>query len=139
MKIYFAGSIRGGRDDAEMYMQLIEHIQTKAEVLTEHIGSPSLTSEGESQSHEEFIHNRDMEWLLSSDAIIAEVSTPSLGVGYEIGRALEHGKKVLCLYRSGSEKKLSAMVRGSKDLMVIDYESLEDATQAVDTFFSSFN
>jgi len=32
--------------------------------------------------------------------VVAEVTIPSLGVGYEIGRAVALGKRVLCLYRA---------------------------------------
>ena len=42
-KIYFAGSIRGGRIDAELYERLIKYMQKDNIVLTEHIGSPHLT------------------------------------------------------------------------------------------------
>ena len=41
-KIYFAGSIRGGRADAALYARLIAHMNERHKVLTEHIGSPSL-------------------------------------------------------------------------------------------------
>ena len=41
-KIYFAGSIRGGRVDAELYGRLIKYMQKTAVVLTEHVGSPHL-------------------------------------------------------------------------------------------------
>lgn len=34
-KIYFAGSIRGGRVDADLYRRLIMHIQLTDTVLTE--------------------------------------------------------------------------------------------------------
>ena len=73
MKIYFAGSIRGGRKDAEVYLQLIEHLKGFGEVLTEHIGSIESFSYIED---DEFIHNRDMDWLLSSNILVAEVSVP---------------------------------------------------------------
>ena len=49
MKIYFSGSIRGGRDDAEIYRQIIDYLQNFGEVLTEHVGDNSLHSLGESQ------------------------------------------------------------------------------------------
>ena len=39
-----------------------------------------------------------------SSAIVAEVTQPSLGVGYEIGRAFEK-KKILCLFRPDSGKR----------------------------------
>lgn len=36
--------------------------------------------------------------------IVAEVTQKSLGVGYEIGRAVALNKLVICLFRSDSEK-----------------------------------
>ena len=39
MKIYFAGSIRGGRKDVLIYNNIINYLLTKGEVLTEHIGN----------------------------------------------------------------------------------------------------
>ena len=47
MKIYFAGSIRGGRQDAALYEQIIQYLKTFGEVLTEHVGDPALTSIGD--------------------------------------------------------------------------------------------
>ena len=45
------------------------------------------------------IHDRDVELLEQSDVIVAEVTQPSLGVGYELGRAVAMAKPILCLYR----------------------------------------
>mgnify|MGYP000241261212 FL=1 len=42
-KVYFAGSIRGGREDAGLYRRLIQYIQKDNIVLTEHIGDLSLS------------------------------------------------------------------------------------------------
>ncbi len=36
--------------------------------------------------------------------LVAEVTQVSLGVGYEIGRAVAMGKKILCLYRPQPDK-----------------------------------
>ena len=47
---------------------------------------------------EEFIYNRDVDWLRESDCVIAEVTQPSLGVGYELGFAESLKIPVLCLY-----------------------------------------
>ncbi len=44
MKIYFAGSIRGGRDDAEIYSGIIELLKRYGDVLTEHVGDRTLSS-----------------------------------------------------------------------------------------------
>ena len=131
MKIYFAGSIRGGRDDAEIYSQIIEFLQGYGEVLTEHVGKKDLNSMGESALSDQQIHDRDIKWLLESDLMVAEVTNPSLGVGYEIGRAIEAEKKIICLYRE-SDKKLSAMIAGSKNIDTIKYYQLENIKKAIE-------
>ena len=136
MKIYFAGSIRGGREDATLYLQIIEYLKTFGEVLTEHIGDPGLTSAGDDGPTDIYIHNRDLNWLQSSDVLIAEVTTISMGVGYEIGRAVESGKKVLCLFRPDSGKNLSAMISGCEDLKLINYGNFEEAKNAIKKFLN---
>ena len=42
VKVYFAGSIRGGRTDAELYSRIISYIKKTDIVLTEHIGDKAL-------------------------------------------------------------------------------------------------
>jgi len=135
MKIYFAGSISGGRGDVETYYQLINYLKNFGEVLTEFIGNTSLSSSGEGELNDKFIHDRDVAWLLSADVLVAEVTTPSLGVGYEIGRALENGKKILCLYRNISGKRISAMIKGAPGMEVHEYNGLDEAKEVLDRFF----
>jgi len=135
MKIYFAGSIRGGRDDAELYLKIIDYLKTYGEVLTEHVGDKNLKPLGEDDLKDDYIHNRDLEWVLKSDVVVAEVSTASLGVGYEIGRAIENGKRVLCLYYPQDGKRLSAMIAGSSEVTNAEYRTLNEAKKAIDCFF----
>ena len=137
MKIYFAGSIRGGRDDAEIYAQIIEFLQEFGEVLTEHVGEKNLNSMGESALSDKDIHDRDMGWLIDSDIIIAEVTNPSLGVGYEIGRAIELNKNIVCLYRTKTDKRLSAMIAGSENLDIIEYEDFNSLKQQLEILITS--
>lgn len=136
MKIYFAGSIRGGRDDKELYLMLINYLAKYGQVLTEHIGDLDLTEKGEDGPNDEWIFKRDISWIEEADIIIAEVTTPSLGVGYEIGRAEAMGKKVYCLYRSGNDKRLSAMISGNSKLSLSYYKTVEEAFACIDEFFS---
>ena len=126
MKIYFAGSIRGGRDDADLYLEIIKYLKNFGEVLTEHIGDNLITPSGESSINDTAIHDRDMDWLISSDIIVAEVTNPSLGVGYEIGRAIEYNKKIICLYRESKGKRLSAMISGSNKIINIKYADFDE-------------
>jgi len=126
MKIYFAGSIRGGRNDKQLYADIINTLSPYGVVLTEHVGDQKLTAFGEYGPTDQYIYNRDMNWLKEADVVVAEVSTPSLGVGYELAKAEEWGKKILCLYRETRGKRLSAMVAGSGSLEIIKYKSLGD-------------
>ena len=134
MKIYFAGSIRGGREDAALYFKIIDYLKTYGEVLTEHVGDIQLTSAGDDGPTDKFIHDRDMEWLNSSDLIVAEVTTVSMGVGYEIGRAISTDKPVLCLFRPDSGKNISAMISGCDKLTLVNYANLEEAKAAIESF-----
>ncbi|XP_063425987.1 putative 2'-deoxynucleoside 5'-phosphate N-hydrolase 1 isoform X1 [Mytilus trossulus] len=129
-KIYFAGSIRAGRDDADLYARLIEQLSQYGKVLTEHVGNSAVEKEEKDMSEKE-IHDRDMEWLNESDYLVAEVTQPSLGVGYEIGRAIDLKKTVLCLFRPQTGKRLSAMIRGAENgstFIVKDYKESEAPT-----------
>lgn len=135
MKIYFAGSIRGGRIDQDTYFSIIQELTTYGTVLTEHIGNLSLDDGGEKHLTSVEIYERDMAWLREADVVIAEVSTPSLGVGYELGQAESIGKPILCLYRKNEEKKLSAMIGGNKDMDVYEYEDLTTLFSKLHQFF----
>ena len=136
MKIYFAGSIRGGRENAELYNQIIEYLKTIGEVLTEHVGDTNISSLGE-QSKEEHIHDRDLKWITECDILIAEVSTPSLGVGYEIKDAIAKNKKILCLYHPQENKSLSAMIAGSPNVTNKSYTNLNEAKQIINEFLKT--
>lgn len=136
MKIYFAGSIRGGRDDAALYAELISRLQAFGEVLTEHVGDPELTQAGDDGPDDRSIHDRDMAWLTACDLLVAEVTVPSLGVGYELGRAVEMEKPVLCLHRPSPDQPLSAMVAGSPGIKAATYADLDEAMKIVEAFLN---
>ena len=125
MKIYFSGSIRGGRDDVHIYQEIISYLKQFGKVLTEHIGDDSLKSTGEIKKDNKAIHDRDLELLQKSDIVVAEVTNPSLGVGYEIAKAIDYQKKIFCIYRKVGNKEISAMILGSNDLICIEYKNLE--------------
>lgn len=138
MNIYFAGSIRGGRDDVKFYAEIIKYLRKYGNVLTEHIADENLEDTGEKKLTNREIHDRDMDWLTQSDVIVAEVTAPSLGVGYEIRAAVDLKKKVLCLYRPHENKKLSAMISGCSATMIKNYQQLNEAIEIIDNFFQNF-
>ncbi len=135
MDIYFAGSIRGGRDDKENYKRIIEQLKQHGTVLTEHIGSESLTSDGQTEFSEQKIYQQDTDWIRQSDIVIAETTQASLGVGYELGFAEALGKRVVCLFNTESGKSLSAMVRGNDYMEVIDYQNIDQIPGILENIF----
>lgn len=134
MKIYFAGSIRGGREDVPLYEDIITFLRSFGEVLTEHVGDRLLSEKGDDGPDDRHIHNRDMTWLRACDLVVAEASTPSLGVGYELGRAVALNKPVLCLYRPVTGRPLSAMISGSPFIRTAAYTSTDEAERIIENF-----
>ena len=130
-KIYFAGSIRGGRVDAALYQQIIEHIKQTDIVLTEHIGSPDLNIIEHSKRDVE-IYDQDMGWLRECDMVIAECTCPSLGVGYELAYAEKCGKPCHIFYNK-SKAHLSAMLTGNPYFNIYPYENDSEIFAAVDS------
>ncbi len=129
-KIYFSGSIRGGRNDAALYEELIRHIQKTNTVLTEHIGSAQLDILEKDQSDED-IYLQDTRFLKECDLVIAECTTASLGVGYELAYAEALGKPCHILY-DPSRAHLSAMLYGDKYFSIHTYSSKEELFSLID-------
>ncbi len=126
MKIYFAGSIRGGRADADLYHRLIAYMKRTGTVLTEHVGDLRLQESAEDPD----IYAQDTAWLRESDLVIAECSCPSLGVGYELAYAERFGKPVHIFCRKGI--RLSAMLTGDPCFRIHVYEDEADLYPLLD-------
>ncbi len=123
-KVYFSGSIRGGRADAALYEDLIRHIQKTDKVLTEHIGSANLDALEKDQSDKD-IYLQDVGFLRECDLVIAECTTPSLGVGYELAYAEALGKPCYIFY-DPTRSKISAMLSGDRYFHILPYTSREE-------------
>lgn len=124
-KVYFCGSIRGGRQDAELYHDIIEEIKKTDLVLTEHIGDLSRSTLEQGRDKDAEIYNQDTTWLKESDLLIAECTRPSLGVGYELAYGEHHNKPTYIFYRP-SECQLSAMLTGNPYFHIDTYETKEE-------------
>jgi nucleoside 2-deoxyribosyltransferase len=134
MNIYFSCSITGGRQDEAIYSALVAHLVKKGhQVPTAHLSSPdAMASEAGLGPSEVF--KRDTAWVKGCDVVIAEVSAPSHGVGYEIALACELEKPVLCLYGEG--KRVSKMITGNSTpgFMLGPYKTEQEALLLVDRF-----
>ena len=137
MNIYFSGSISGGRDHEAIYQHVVARLQAQGHhVLSAHVADP-LALESEKDMPPREVFERDTNWVRDCDAMIAEVSTPSLGVGYEYALAVQLGKPVLCVYRSGV--RLSKMITGNPapNLMVAAYAAEAELDRIVETFLQA--
>ena len=132
--IYFCSSNHGGRDDQELNRQIIALLEDYGTVLTGHVVDPSLTGDGGGDSREEQIFERDKSKIKACWAVIAEVSTPSIELGMELGYADHWSKPTLCLYRPQPGKKLSAMVRGYASFTVREYARIEEIPELLHEF-----
>ena len=138
MKIYFACSISGGRKDEKAYQYLVKVlIRMGIIVPTAHIAETGV-EEVDAREDPGDIYNRDVSWIQESDLLIAEISTPSHGVGYEIGYALDLEKPVLCLYKKGVV--VSKMITGNPHplLTVKEYENLGKAEKILRTYLAAY-
>ena len=136
MKVYFSCSLTGGRQDQPVYAALVNDLLAHGhEVLTAHLASPEVMAE-EATIDPATVYQRDIGWVEGCDAVVAEVSTPSHGVGYEIAYALGLGKPVLCCYRAGA--RVSKMLTGNSTpgLSVRAYRDEAEAVGVVEAWFA---
>jgi len=75
-----------------------------------------------------------VQWVKDCDALIAEVSTPSHGVGYEVALALFLGKPVLCCYHQGRRVSKIILGNSSSILQLYAYESVDDLIPVMQRF-----
>jgi 2'-deoxynucleoside 5'-phosphate N-hydrolase len=138
MIVYFCGSIAGGRKYLDTYTKMVRHLQALGhKVPTEHIIEPNVLGMESAQTAQQ-IYERDVAWLRGADAVVAEISNPSLGVGYEIACALQHKKPLLALH--ARSLFISRMIVGNRDplLRVRDYASDDEWRREMDSFLAEF-
>ncbi len=81
-----------------IYKQIIQSLKEMGHTLvSEHVASTKL-EEAEAKLTDEEIFRSDTGFIDGCDCLVAEVTIPSTGVGYEICYAVSKGKRVLCIY-----------------------------------------
>ncbi|MBE0680424.1 MAG: nucleoside 2-deoxyribosyltransferase [Anaerolineales bacterium] len=134
MNIYFACSITGGRELEAVYQQIVAALTADGhEIPTSHLAETEVV-ENERMLPPQYVYERDVDWIKNCDILVAEVSVPSHGVGYEIGLALIIGKPVLCIFQE--ERKVSKMISGNPNPMLVlkSYSTLEEALSIARNF-----
>ena len=133
MNIYFSCAITGGRQDQLVYTALVDALLEDGHIVpTSSLASPAVM-EAEAVVSAPDVYERDVAWVKACDVVVAEVSTPSHGVGYEIALAVCSGKPIVCGYQEG--RRVSKMILGnsSPGLQVFSYRTPAELVQRVRT------
>jgi 2'-deoxynucleoside 5'-phosphate N-hydrolase len=136
MNIYFACSITGGRDFETVYQAIISALLADGHTVpTAHLADSGVVALEAIASPRE-VYQRDMDWITECEALVAEVSTPSHGVGYEVAYALSIRKPVLCLHHA--DRVVSKMLTGNSHpcIQVKSYRDPQEAVAIVRSFLS---
>ena len=128
--IYFSGSISGGRRDVPLYRRIVASLEADGHrVLAGNVISDQIGDDGEPMEAGA-IFSRDLRWIDEADVLVAEVSMPSTGVGYEIAAARYHYRMpVIALYRPAHTRRCTAMVAGDEAIRLIEYS--DDSVDAM--------
>ena len=134
MKVYFACSITGGRRDQSVYEEFVAYIESLGHTVLNSVISKMdvVVNDGKMTPME--IFERDTGWIKESDMLIAEVSTPSHGVGFEIAYALSNDKPVFCCY--SADRTVSKMILGNPHphLKIFKYKNFNELKNAIHRF-----
>lgn len=137
MNIYFACSITGGRDFEAVYQAIIAAMLADGHAVpTAHLADSDIKAIEALVSARE-VYERDVAWIRDCNVLVAEVSTPSHGVGFEIGYALSLGKPVLCLHQA--DRPVSKMLSGNShpNLRVERYREAPEAVERIRSFLAA--
>lgn len=138
MNIYFACSITGGRSDEPFYRIIVDTLLSDGHTIpTVHLSQQDVI-EFEAVVEPVEVYTRDTNWIDGCEVLIAEVSTPSHGVGYEIAYALHQGKHALCIYKHGNP--ISKMLTGNTHpkICVRAYKNSNEMVQIIRKFMEEF-
>ncbi len=132
MRVYLAAAMTNPGRDLATIRALLEHVEALGhEVPTRHVAFPD-GRERDSVLSDADLARRDLAWLAACDALVAEVSTPSHGVGVEVTAGLQRGMPALLLYRK--ETTVSRLLLGLPGSETVAYATVAEATAAIDRF-----
>ena len=138
MIIYCAGAIRGDTTFRDNYLEIINFLESKGHTVLAELNDKFTSSIPLTDKQ---IYTRDIKWIESSQLVVAEISGPSLGVGFEISYALFQKKIPVLAVVTNEAEKLSAMIAGcdSELLTVKEYKNVDDLHSIIKNYFESLD
>ena len=137
MIIYCAGPIRGDITYQKSYINMIDFIESEGHTVlaefSEKFSSALPLTDKQT-------YKRDLKWIDGSKLMIAEISGPSLGVGFEIAYAIFQRKLPVLAVCNSSVQYISAMISGcdSPLLTVRKYRDDDEMKRIITNFISKF-
>ena len=135
MIIYCAGPIRGDATYQQFYIKIIDFVESLGHTVLTELSSKfnSTVPLTDKQTYK-----RDLKWVDGSKIMIAEVSGPSLGVGFEISYAIFQRKLPVLAIHSSEVQNISAMISGcdSPLLTIEKYRDEEEMKRIIKVYIS---
>jgi nucleoside 2-deoxyribosyltransferase len=135
--------VRGDRGGVLAARAIAERLRTLGhEVLTSHLLEDGV-DDAEASRSERDVFERDRAWLDACDAVVAETSGSSYGVGFEVGyvtgRAPSTGQRVFVVHDAARRHQLSRLILGYRDEngATCAYETLDQLTSFIDAHFGA--
>ena len=138
MIIYCAGPIKGDTTYQNSYQEIINFIDTLGHTALAELNGKFNSTIPLTDNQ---IFKRDIKWIDGSDLMVAEISGPSLGVGFEIAYALFEKKIPVLALASKEVVKLSAMITGcDSELLTLErYGEVEEMHSKIFNYLKQEN
>ena len=135
MIIYCAGPIRGNDTYKNSFKKIIEYVEGLGNtVLSEFSDKFSSTIPLTNNQ----TYKRDLKWIDGSKCMIAEISGPSIGVGFELSYAILQRKIPVLAIHNSEVQQISAMILGcdSPLITIQKYRDDEDMKNIIKAYLT---
>jgi nucleoside 2-deoxyribosyltransferase len=135
MRVYLAAAMTHPGRDLAWIRVLLDCLEADGhEVPTSHVAD-ARGREVDDPLTDRQVARRDLDWVAGCDALVAEISTPSHGVGVEVAAAIAAGKPVLLVYKRGT--LVSRLLLGLDGVETFAFANADEARDGVRRFLAS--
>jgi hypothetical protein len=144
MKVFFTGSTSNLKEDNDRYDYINNLIMSLGHESTNYIHHPKDSSyrnkvEKSLEDSGKNVYDFVIQLITSSDTIIADITTQSIKVGYQLDYALHNKIPALVLYKNSEDFVLPVMLNTSRYglLQVKEYKNNEDIEVIIRNYLSN--
>lgn len=140
MRIYFLGTITGGREFVDHYKFIVKTLEELGHVvLSKQTADDKISQQGEPLTSS-FLFDREKQKIDLCDLLVAEVSATGVGTGYFIHYALLQHKPVLVLNSKSLNQRQSIVIEGNPSQnLYLEHYNFTNLKTKLDKFFAYIN